>query len=131
MEQNRVTVDAHTLIWYVHEPSRKHLSALALETIRDAERDGIVYVPTIVLLEILRIIEKGRYPLSFDALLFGLERSMSYEIIPFDVRLLRVSMTLQDLTLHDRIIAATAMITNSSLVSKDRTIGTPGVTVVW
>ena len=131
MEQDRITIDAHTLIWYVHKPSRRHLSALALEAIRDAERDGIVYVPTIVLLEILRIIEKGKYPLSFDTLLFGLERSMSYEIIPFDVRLLRVAMILQDLTLHDRIIAATAMITNSALVSRDRMIGVPGVTVVW
>lgn len=66
MEQNRITLDAHTLVWYVHEPSKSNLSSLALETIRSAERGGIIYVPTIALLEVLRVIEKGRYPLSLN-----------------------------------------------------------------
>jgi len=131
MEQNRITLDAHTLIWYVHEPSKSNLSSLALEAIRSAERDGIIYVPTIVLLEVLRVIEKGRYPLSFEALLSDLERSKHHEIVPFDTRLLRVAMTVQGLELHDRLIAATAILTNSILISRDRTIGTPGVNVVW
>jgi len=131
MEQNKITLDAHALIWYVHEPSKSKLSSLALETIRSAARDVIIYIPTIALLEVLRVIEKGRYPLSFEALVSGIERSKHHEIVPFDTSLLKVAMTIQNLELHDRLIAATAILTNSVLISRDRAIGTPGVNVVW
>ena len=131
MEQNKITLDAHALIWYVHEPSKSNLSPLALETIRIAEREGIVYVPTIALLEILRVIEKGKYTISFEALLLGLERSKHYEIVTFDTKLLRAAMTLQNLELHDRLIAATAILTDSVLVSKDREIRASRITTVW
>ena len=131
MGQDRITLDTHTLAWYVYEPSKGNLSSLALETIRSAERDGVIYIPTIVLLEVLSLIEKGKYPLVFEALLSDLERSTWYQIIPFDVTLLRVTANVKDLTLHDRVIVATAILTNSTLVSKDRDIGASVITVVW
>jgi PIN domain nuclease of toxin-antitoxin system len=131
MGQNRITLDTHTLIWYVHEPSKNNLSPLALEAIRSAERDGIIYVPAIALLEVLSVIEKGKYPLVFELLLSDLERSTRYQVIPFDVKLLRVTANVEALTLHDRVIAATAISTNSLLISKDRAIRASGVTVVW
>lgn len=131
MEQNRITLDAHAIAWYIHEPSKKRLSRKALETIRSAERNGTIYIPTIALLEVLRLIEKGKIQLSFADVLDGLERSKRYKIIPFDVRLLRVAMQVQGLELHDRLIAATAILTNSVLVSKDRMIGASEVVVVW
>ena len=131
MEQDRITLDAHVIAWYLHEPSKKKLSEKAIEAVRSAERNGIVYIPTIALLEVLRLVEKGKIPLSFGEVLAGLERSKRHEIIPFDTKLLRVAMQVQGLELHDRLIAATAILTNSILISKDRAIGTPGVTVVW
>ena len=131
MEQDRITLDAHAIVWYIHEPSKERLSEEALETIRFAERNGIVYIPTIALLEVLRLVEKGKIPLSFANVLDGLERSKRYEIVPLDVKLLRVAMTVQGLELHDRLIASTAIMTNSILVSRDRAIGSSGITVVW
>ena len=131
MGQNRITLDTHTLVWYVHEPSKNNLSPLALDTIRSAERDGIIYIPAIVLLEVLSVIEKGKYPLVFEALLSDLERNARYQIIPFDVGLLRVTVNVKGLTLHDRVIVATAILTNSVLVSKDRDIGNTEIAVVW
>jgi PIN domain nuclease of toxin-antitoxin system len=131
MEQNRITLDAHAIAWYIHEPSKRRLSEKALETIKSAERNGIVYIPTIALLEVLRLVEKGRIPLSFPDVLDGLERSKRHEIVPLDVELVRIAMQVRDLELHDRLIAATAMMTNSILVSRDRAIGASGVTVVW
>lgn len=131
MGQNRITLDTHALIWYVHGPSKSKLSTLALDTIKLAERDGVIYIPTIALLEVLSIIEKGKYPLVFEALLSALERNMCYQIIPFDVTLLRATADVKELTLHDRVIVATAILTNSILVSKDRDIGASEITVVW
>ena len=131
MEQRKITLDAHTLIWYVHEPSKSNLSTLALEAIRAAEHTGIIYIPIITLLEILRVIEKGKYPISFNALLSRLQRGPSYQIVPFGVDLLRIAERLRELELHDRLIAATAIMTDSVLVSKDRVIGASGINVLW
>ncbi len=131
MGQNRITLDTHSLIWYVHEPSKSNLSSLALNTIKSVERDGIIYIPTIALLEALSIIEKGKYPLVFEALISGLEQSTHYQIIPFDIELLRATANVKGLTLHDRVIVATAILTDSVLVSKDRAIRASGITVAW
>lgn len=131
MGQNRITLDTHALIWYIHGPSKNKLSTLALDAIKLAERDGVIYIPAIALLEALSIIEKGKYPLVFEALLSVLERNMCYQIIPFDVTLLRATAGVKELTLHDRVIVATAILTDSVLVSKDRAVRASGVTTVW
>ncbi len=131
MEQNRITIDTHALIWSVDEALNHKLSPLAKQTIIEAEKGGVIYVPTIVLLEVLRLVEKGRFPLLFDDLLVALERSDHHRIIPFDTTVLRVAMTAKGLELHDRLIVATTILTDSVLVSKDRAIRASGITVVW
>ena len=131
MEQIRVTIDTHALVWSVGGALNYKLSSSAKQAIAEAEKTGIVYVPTIVLLEMLRLAEKGRLSLSFDEFLTGVEQSKNHQIVPFDVRLLRVAMTVQNLELHDRLIVATAILTNSILISKDRAIGASGVNVLW
>lgn len=131
MEQIRVTIDTHALVWSVDGALNYKLSSAAKQAIAEAEKTGIVYVPTIVLLEMLRLVEKGRLSLSFDEFLTGVEQSKNHQIVPFDVRLLRVAMTVQNLELHDRLIVATAILTNSILISKDRAIGASGVNVLW
>lgn len=131
MEQIGITIDTHTLVWSVDEALNHKLSSAAKQAIAKAEDSGIVYIPTIVLLEMLRLVEKGRFLLSFDEFLIGLEQSKNHQIVPFDMKLLRVAMAVQDLELHDRLIVATAILTNSVLISKDRAIGVSGVTVLW
>jgi PIN domain nuclease of toxin-antitoxin system len=133
MGNTRITIDSHALIWYVDKESKAKLSPLAIEIIREAEKDGIIYVPTIALLEIYRLIEKGKFSLSFDNLLFDIEQSSNYQIIPFDITLLKVVISVKGLELHDKLIFATAMMTNSILVSKDRAIKAKGINVkvIW
>lgn len=133
MGDTRITIDSHALIWYIDKESKAKLSPLAVEMIREAERDGIIYVPTIVLLEIYRLIEKGKFSLSFENLLSDIERSRNYQIIPFDIELLRVVISIKGLELHDKLIFATAMMTNSILISKDRVIKAKNVDVkvIW
>lgn len=110
-----------------------NLSRPALEAIREAEENGIIYVPTIVLLEVHRLIEKGRLSLSFHKLLSDIERGTNYQVIPFDTELLKLSVSIKGLELHDKLIFATAILTNSALVSKDRVIKAKGtnVKVIW
>ncbi|MDI6751625.1 MAG: PIN domain-containing protein, partial [bacterium] len=60
-----ITLDTHSLIWYVDKKLNKKLSKKALEAIKKAEEAGIVYVSVIVLMETLHLIEKGRVKLSF------------------------------------------------------------------
>jgi PIN domain nuclease of toxin-antitoxin system len=132
MEQNRITIDAHTLVWHLHEPSRKFLSTEALKAIMLAEDEGIIYVPSVVLLEILRLIEKGKFPLSFNHLLSWIEQSGVYKLIPLDNRLLEFVSDVSDrLELHDRVIVATAIITDTFLVSADIMVSRIYSRVIW
>jgi PIN domain nuclease of toxin-antitoxin system len=122
MEQVRLTLDAHTLIWYLDEMLHYKLSKPAMQAITKAEENGIIYIPIIAILEVLRLIEKGKFSLSFSELMSTLEKSRLYQIIPLDTRLLSYMTITQGLDLHDRLIAATAIFTNSILISKDRII---------
>jgi PIN domain nuclease of toxin-antitoxin system len=135
----RITLDAHTLIWYIHKPSRNNLSAKALETIRKATVDGIVYVPTITLLEIIRLIEKKKYPISFRDFITGIKRHRAFEIVSLTPEIVEISEGLhlfrctaeRDWDIHDRVIIATAIHTDTELVSSDREITQIYDRVIW
>lgn len=133
MEVKRITVDTHTLIWYLHEPSQSLLSNRALRAVEDAETSGIIYVPIIALAEALDLADRGRIPLPFKQLMEYIKRNSGYRIAPFDAEVLSIATSLKGLEIHDRLILATAMLTNSVLVSKDRVIHakSQGVAVVW
>jgi len=132
MEQNRITIDTHTLVWYLHQPSRHLLSTRALEVITLAENSGVIYVPSVALLEILWLIEKGKFPLIFSDLLSQISKSASYKLIPLDAELLKVVPDIDNnLELHDRTIAATAVVTDTGLVSTDSVISNVYTRVIW
>jgi PIN domain nuclease of toxin-antitoxin system len=133
MGQDRITIDSHALIWYLHEDSNVNLSIEAFKAIKSAESNGIIYVPTIALLEIFRVINKGRYPILFDTLVSRIEHNQRYNIVPFNLDLLKISVKLQYLELHDSIVFATAVMTNTPLVTKDRQIKakSSNIEVIW
>ena len=124
MEHKRVLIDTHILLWYIHKDSRSLLSKKALETIRFAENHGIIYVPMIVLSETLHLIEKGKVPqyISFEQILTGIENHINYEIVPMDLDVLKASIPFRGLEIHDRLIVATTIVTNSMLITYDRRI---------
>lgn len=133
MGDARITIDSHALIWYMDEKLKTNLSTSALKAIRETEKNGIIYVPIIALLEIYRLIEKGKIRLSFDRLLSDIERGKNYQVVPFDTELLKLAVSIKGLELHDKLIFATAMLTNSDLVSKDRVMRAKDtkITVIW
>jgi PIN domain nuclease of toxin-antitoxin system len=122
MEYNRITLDTHILIWYIHEESNVRLSQKVLTAIEEAEEDGNIYVPAVVLIELLSLLEKGRYPISFDDMLQDIEDNEAYTIVPLTTEVIRVMRNLEGLELHDRAIVATAIMTDTDLVSTDANI---------
>jgi PIN domain nuclease of toxin-antitoxin system len=127
----RITLDTHTLIWYIHKPSRGSLSANALKAIRQAVVDGRVYIPTITLLEVLRLIEKGRYPISFKNLMNAIKLHKAFEIIPLTVEIVELSERLSNRDIHDRVIVSTAIYTDTELVCLDIEISKVYDRVIW
>ena len=124
----RVTLDSHALIWYIHKPSRQNLSANALEAIRQAIK---VYIPTITLMEILRLVEKGKYPISFRKLIEAISLNKTFEIVPLTVDIVKLSERLANKDIHDRAIISTAIYTDTDLVSVDREISKVYKRVIW
>lgn len=126
-----ITLDTHAFIWYLDKSLNNKLSRKALKAIKEAEDSYTIYLPIIVLMEVLYLIEKGRVNVSFHKLLLNLEKSINYEIVFFDIRLLKIAETIKGLEVHDRLILATAILTGSPLVSNDREIHTKGIKVIW
>jgi len=110
---NYVT-DTHSLVWYFTEDPR--LSLKALEAFQSSETEGIVYVPTVVLAEIMFISKKG-----------------NFLITPLDEDILRVADKIENnLEMHDRLIVATAKHYESILITKDiNIINSKLITTIW
>ena len=90
-------------------------------------------VPTIVLAETVRVVEKKRLMLGFEEVLRKIEISSNYRVLPLD---LPVVMALARLTalleLHDRVIVASAKLVSAPLITADAAIVKSGyVETVW
>jgi PIN domain nuclease of toxin-antitoxin system len=127
----KITVDAHSLIWFLDVDLKYKLSDPALKAMRKAQQESVLYIPIIAIMEIVYLIERGRINTSFDNFMSTIELNSNFEIVPLDTDLLKISISLQGLEIHDRLIMATAIMTNSVLVSKDMTIRSKGFNVLW
>ncbi len=130
-----LVADTHAVVWYLGKSPR--LSATARERMREAIASGNpVHVPTICLVELTYLIEKGRLPaLVRERLLDHLRRRRSgFRAHALDLgtaaTLARVPRE-QVPDMPDRIIAATALHLNLPLISRDRRIRASGLEVVW
>lgn len=113
--------DTHSLVWYFTDDSR--LSNKALQALQASEEKGTIIVPAVVLDEIMFIARKGRITLSFEDTLNRIEESENFAIAPLNAELLRAADKIEaDLEMNDRLIAATALCHNASLITKDETL---------
>ncbi|MDY6773982.1 MAG: PIN domain-containing protein [Candidatus Nanohaloarchaea archaeon] len=109
-------LDTHALIWYVTEDDRLGNEALQiLEAVDAGEKTAVV--PSIVLAEALYISRSE--DVSFDTLLRKVEDGRNYEVYPLNLRVLRRMKDLEDLSIHDAVIAATADVLDMTVLSKD------------
>ena len=97
----------------------------------EAEIDGIIYVSVLSLMELMSILEKGKYPILFDDMLQDLEDNPAYSIVPLTTEVIRTMKSLPGIELHDRAIIATAIVTDTELVSIDSAIPKFYKRVIW
>jgi PIN domain nuclease of toxin-antitoxin system len=127
--------DTHALVWYLQDDAR--LSSVASRYFDSCEVDGgHIYVPSICVVEILYLAEKGRIPADTLAVLISelSARDTILEIVELSLSIaleMRVVPRAAVPDMPDRIIAATAIHLGLPLISRDMKIQLAGVRTVW
>lgn len=131
---NYVT-DTHGLIWYLEDSPRLGVEARAAFDACD-RGEALIYVPTICLVELVYLCEKGRIP-------WTLWEVFRTELATNTTGLMLVNLTAgvvdamrqipRDAVpdMPDRIIAATALDLGLPLISRDHKIVSAELTTVW
>lgn len=112
--------DTHPLVWYFRES--KTLSEKAKLILDEAFAGDIVaFIPSIVLLEAFHLSLKDS-KFVFSEFVDFLKRA-EFIIIPLEEEVLRTCFSLpKEINIHDRIVIATAKISGSRLVTKDKVL---------
>jgi len=127
--------DTHGLIWYLQDSPR--LSEQARQCFDICDRgDCTIFVPTICLVEIIYLQEKGRISSSMKAQLdselsagaSGIALAdLTAEVANLIVRVPRNQVA----DMPDRIIAATALHLDLPLITRDHKIKFSGLQTIW
>ena len=125
-------VDTHTFVWFLTED--KKLSKKVSEILQMAEKgEETIIIPTIVLAEIMYICEKKKIGLYFKDIIEKLKDSVNYIVCDLDLdTIIKANEIDNIIELHDRIIVASAMLTDSKILTKDENIGRSDyVETIW
>ena len=127
--------DTHGLIWYLEDSPRLGSEAKAAFDACD-HGQSIVCVPTICMVEIVYLQEKGRIPSDMmakfqDELKSGRSGLSAVDLTLGIVEALVKVPRTKVPDMPDRIIAATAMHLNFLLISRDRKIQLSDVETIW
>ena len=118
--------DTHALIWYLESDAR--LGADASKIYDECDRgQAIVYVPTMCLVEIVFLQEKGRIPSHLKTAFESKLKSGTTGVVDAMATILRTDVP----EMPDRIIAATARHLGLPLMSRDHKIRSSSVTTIW
>ena len=113
--------DAHTIVWYFIGDPR--LSQNARQAFEQTLTAGVIFIPTIVLAEIMYISQKGRISMTFEETLSHIEMYENFRIAALELDILKVAATISgDLEMHDRLIVATALHFDARLITRDEQI---------
>ena len=130
-----VVVDTHTIVWYFRD--QKRLSSAALSALENATQAGDpIYLPSISLVELRYLVEKGKLPQqALDVLFAALDQPYANLVIAsLDMSVVRALDNIPRNVvpdMPDRIIAATAMALQLPLVSRDRKIQAASIHTIW
>lgn len=117
MKSDKYSLDTHTIVWYLLKD--KKLSKVAQDSVRhifEGQVTGIISI--MVILELYYVSLKDK-KFNFSKTM-KLIKDANIKIINFDIRVLSKTLELpKGFDIHDRIIVATSILTNSQLITKD------------
>ena len=133
---NQYVADTHALIRHLTEDER--LPQACRTAFSNADLSKVqMWIPAIVLVEVIYLVEKSRVPASLvERMLDAVDPPrLGYRLAALDVNVARNLIQIpRDLVpeMPDRIIAATAMTLSAPLLTKDSKIRkVPGLTTIW
>jgi predicted nucleic acid-binding protein len=85
---------------------------------------AVIYVPSLVFAEILYLSEKRRITLTLHSVEDYLARFPNCRELPLSFNVIQTAAEIDDIELHDRLIAATARSRNVELITNDPVIQT-------
>ena len=130
-----VVADTHTIVWYLSKDSR--LSPAAHGALTSATTGGeLIHIPSICLVELTYLAEKGRLPSAAREALVGAldDPAGPCTLVPLDrlvAEALQLVQRIEVPDLPDRIVAATALALRVPLISRDRKIRASQVQTIW
>lgn len=120
-------IDTHALFWLI--TGDKRLSKKARLAIDSAEK---VFIPTIVLLELLSLLEKKGLQALFDVVLKEIQLDKRYIPVSLDLALIyKVTQVTAKIEMHDKVILASALLLNVPIVTRDRLIRKNYSNTIW
>lgn len=131
-----LVIDTHAAVWYFAKSPQ--MSTIARNAVNNAIANGfLIILPTISIVEIIYLIEKGRLaPNTLTSLMYALKLPNS-SFVSQDLSE-DIAQALQQINrstvpeMPDRIIAATALHLNLPLVTKDHKIqALQNITTIW
>jgi PIN domain nuclease of toxin-antitoxin system len=130
-----VAVDTHTIVWYLAGDSR--LSDKAAAALDSAAASGdLIHVPSVCLVELTYLVEKGRVPaVARERLGRALDDpAMPCRLAPLDRAVadaLEFVSRAEVPDLPDRIVSATAVALRVPLISRDGRIRSAELETIW
>lgn len=124
-------VDTHALLWYMSNSLR--LGKNALKIFERCERGEFqIFIPSIVLLEAIDILEKKKIRLDIDKFLMDIREADNFKVSSLDLEIIfQTRKTKKVLELHDRAIVATAQLLGASIITKDKEIKNAYSKTIW
>lgn len=123
----KILADTHSLFWYFI--ADRSLSKIAKEIIDNADN---IYIPTVVLAELLYIFNKKNKQDQFDLILKEFKENPKYIIVSLDLGIIESMIKFSgQLEIHDAAITATASNLKLPFLTKDRTIRKIYKDTIW